>query len=84
MKRDKLEDFNIHVTVKPVDLIKQLIMLTVPLDKNYIIIDPFMGSGTTALACKELGVNYIGIEKSKKYVDIAETRLRRYDTAISA
>ena len=84
VKRDKLEDFNIHVTVKPVDLIKQLIMLTVPLDKNYIIIDPFMGSGTTALACKELGVNYIGIEKSKKYVDIAETRLRRYDTAISA
>ncbi len=75
VKRDKLEDFNIHITVKPIDLIKQLITLTVPTNSDYTIIDPFLGSGTTALACKELGVNYIGIEKSSKYIDIAKKRL---------
>ena len=84
VKRDKLEDFNIHVTVKPLDLIKQLITLTVPINNaNYIIIDPFVGSGTTALACKELGVSYIGIDKSKKYVDIANTRLMNSTSLIS-
>jgi hypothetical protein len=38
--------------------------------------DPFLGSGTTAVACKELGRNFIGIEISQKYCDIAETRLK--------
>lgn len=77
VKRDKLDDFNIHVTVKPLDLIKDLIKLSIPTDNNkYIVIDPFIGSGTTAVACKELGVGYIGIEKSKEYVEIANTRLK--------
>ncbi len=75
IKRDKNEKFNIHATVKPIDLIKYLIRMTVPLNSNYIVIDPFLGSGTTAVACKELGVNYIGIEKSKKYVEISNIRL---------
>ena len=39
------------------------------------ILDPFMGLGTTALACDELGRNFIGIEKCKDYVDIANNRL---------
>ena len=39
------------------------------------ILDPFLGSGTTAVACKELGRNYIGIEISEKYCAIAERRL---------
>ena len=40
-----------------------------------IILDPFLGSGTTAVACKELGRNFIGIEIEPKYCEIAERRL---------
>lgn len=45
--------------------------------ENDIVYDPFMGSGTTARACKDLGRNYIGSEISKEYCDIAEQRLRQ-------
>ena len=44
-------------------------------NKNDIVLDPFLGSGTTAVACKELGRNYIGIEISPEYCAIAEKRL---------
>lgn len=40
-----------------------------------LILDPFLGSGTTAVACKELGRKFIGIEISKEYCSIAEQRL---------
>ncbi len=40
-----------------------------------IILDPFCGSGTTCIAAKMLGRNYIGIEKEQEYVDIAEKRV---------
>jgi len=39
------------------------------------VLDPFMGSGTTAVACKQLRRNFIGFELSQKYVDIANKRL---------
>lgn len=75
IKRDSLEDFNIHVTVKPTELIRQLIELSVPkLDEN-IVIDLFMGSGTTAVVAEELGINFIGIEINEEYIDIANKRL---------
>ena len=45
------------------------------------ILDPFLWSWTTAVACKELGRNFIGIEKEQKYVDIANERLK--NTTIS-
>ena len=73
--RDKIEDFNEHVTVKPLDLIKKLIKFAIPTNREYIVLDPFMGSGTTALAAKELGVHYIGFEKSNEYIEIAKKRL---------
>ena len=41
------------------------------------VLDPFLGSGTTAVACKKLGRNYIGIEKEPEYIKIAEKRLER-------
>ena len=44
--------------------------------KNAIVLDPFVGSGTTAVAAKKLGKNYIGIDSNEKYVKIAERRLR--------
>lgn len=75
--RDEKQDFNMHCTVKPTSLIKQLIELTVPLEKNRIILDPFMGSGTTAVAALELGVQYLGFEIVSDYKKIAEQRIKK-------
>ena len=41
-----------------------------------IVIDPFMGSGTTAIVARKLGRNYIGFEPSKNYLEIAEKRIK--------
>ena len=65
--------FNNHKTVKPLSLFRYLINLTTR--KNSIVLDPFIGSGTTAVACKELGRKFIGIEINKQYIDIATRRL---------
>jgi len=65
----------IHPTQKPLDLIKTLVQLTTK--KGDLVLDPFMGSGTTAVACKELNRKYIGFEKSKTYVDAARRRVKR-------
>lgn len=67
-------DFNLHQTVKPLALCEYLIALTA-FDKNAVVLDPFLGSGTTAVAAKLLGKNYIGIDLNKEYVGIAEKRL---------
>jgi DNA modification methylase len=64
---------NTHPTVKPLALMKYLITLGLP--PGGIVLDPFCGSGTTALACKELGRNYICIEKELEYYQIACNRL---------
>ena len=63
----------VHPTQKPLFLIQKLIeLVTNPGD---LVLDPFAGSGTTALACKELGRNYICIEKEREYIDIIHQRL---------
>jgi site-specific DNA-methyltransferase (adenine-specific) len=64
---------NNHPTVKPIKLIKYLIKLVSK--EGAIILDPFLGSGTTAVACKQLNRNFIGIEKEKEYIEIANKRL---------
>jgi site-specific DNA-methyltransferase (adenine-specific) len=74
--RNEKQDFNMHCTVKPTALIKQLIELTVPLEKNRVVLDPFMGSGTTAIAALELGVKYLGFEIVPEYKKIAEDRIK--------
>ena len=51
-------------------------------DDNDLIYDPFMGSGTTALACKELNRNYIGSEISKEYCNVIEQRIDLYNTQL--
>lgn len=75
IKRDNLEDYNIHCTVKPLDLIEKLIHLIMPKFDDNILIDPFIGSGTTAVACKRLGVHYLGIDICNEYIEIARKRL---------
>ena len=44
-------------------------------DGNTIVYDPFMGIGTTAVACIDLGVNYLGTEINKEYIQLAESIL---------
>jgi len=46
-----------------------------PVDSDNILIDPFLGSGTTAVACKKIGIPYLGIEICPEYIDIANRRL---------
>ena len=72
-KKSEKGSFNNHKTVKPLSLTKYLIALTT--DKNSVVLDPFLGSGTTAVACKELGRTFIGIEINKEYIEIAKKRL---------
>lgn len=64
---------NHHPTVKPTDLIRHLIRLVTP--SGGVVLDPFLGSGTTAIACEMEGFDWIGIEKEAEYVAIAEARL---------
>lgn len=66
---------NIHPTVKPLKLITYLVRLIKPPGFEPVIIDPFLGSGTTYIACLIEGCKCIGIEKEEKYIEIAEARL---------
>jgi len=64
---------NIHPTVKPVDLMKYLCRLVTP--PEGVVLDPFMGSGTTGIAAKVEGFDFIGIEMDAEYLAIAEARI---------
>lgn len=64
---------NNHPTVKPVELMKYLIRLVTPAEAH--IIDPFAGSGSTGMACRELGRQFTGIELDPSYCDIARGRI---------
>lgn len=63
----------VHPTQKPVELLEYLIK-TYSNEKDTVL-DNCMGSGSTGVACKKLGRNFIGIEKEKKYFDIARSRI---------
>lgn len=64
---------NFHPTVKPIKLMEYLVNLVSK--QGHTVLDPFMGSGTTGMACKKLGRNFIGIEREEEYVKIAEARI---------
>jgi len=65
---------NHHPTIKPVKLMEYLVRLVTP--KGGTVLDPFMGSGTTGIACKKEEFNFIGMEKEEEYCKIAETRIK--------
>jgi DNA modification methylase len=71
--RPRTPERNIHPTVKPVALIAYLIRLVTP--KGGTVLDPFMGSGTTAVAAIGEGVDWIGCEREPEYVAIIEARI---------
>jgi len=65
---------NTHPTVKPVELMKYLCRLVTP--KGGTVLDPFMGSGSTGMAAKDEGFDFIGIEKDEEYFKICESRIK--------
>lgn len=65
---------NHHPTVKPLSLMKYLCTLT-KTPTGGIVLDPFCGSGTTLMACKELRRDYIGIDNNAEYCEIARRRV---------
>lgn len=70
-KREKT--FGKHPTQKPLYLLERMILASTR--ENELILDPFMGSGTTAVACKKLNRNFIGIEKESEFVELAKNRI---------
>ena len=72
-KSEKGEN-NTHITVKPVSLIEHLIKLFSK--KDSLVVDPFLGSGTTALACKNTERKCIGIELNNEYYNISLNRCK--------
>lgn len=64
---------NTHPTVKPTDLMAYLIRLITP--KGGIVLDPFMGSGSTGKAAVREGMSFIGIEREDEYMEIAKSRI---------
>ena len=63
-----------HPTVKPLELMKYLVRLVTP--KNGLVLDPFMGSGSTGMAAREEDFQFIGIEKEEEYYEIAKARIK--------
>jgi DNA modification methylase len=67
------ERVNHHPTVKPTSLMQYLVKLVTP--PNGIVLDPFMGSGSTGKACAYEGFDFIGIDMTPEYVEIARARI---------
>lgn len=70
---DTLPQKNNHPTVKPIKLMEYLCKLITP--PGGVILDPFCGSGSTGVAAKRLGFEFIGIEREQEYCEIAERRI---------
>jgi|TARA_R100000306_G_C4353881_1_gene131613 DNA modification methylase len=65
-----------HEAKFPVELARRVIRLYS--EEGDLVLDPFVGSGTTVIAAAELNRNYLGIDKEKKYVDLAEKNISRF------
>jgi len=65
---------NTHPTVKPVELMRYLVRLVTP--KGGLVLDPFMGSGSTGMGAREEDFRFIGIEKEEEYYEIAKARIK--------
>ncbi|KAF0244237.1 MAG: putative adenine-specific DNA-methyltransferase [bacterium] len=73
IKHNKYRDK--HPCQLPIHLLERVILMSS--DESDIVLDPFSGTGTTAIAAKRLGRNFIGFELDKDYVQIAETKLQQ-------
>ena len=71
----------LHPTQKPEEMLKRIILASS--NKNDIVLDPFLGSGTTAHVAQKLGRRWIGIEREEKYIEIAKRRTEMLNLAES-
>ena len=78
-KKDR-DEGNAHPTVKPTDLMRYLCRLVTP--PEGIVLDPFMGSGSTGKAAELEGFNFIGIEREGSYMEIAQARINSAKTLV--
>ena len=67
------KDKTAHPCQMPLEVMKNIVGI---LPRDSTIVDPFMGSGTTGVACVEIGLDFIGIEMDSKYFEIAKNRLK--------
>jgi len=74
-ERLKKNGKKVHSTQKPETLLHRIILSTT--NKDDVILDPFLGTGTTAVVAKKLGRKYFGIEKDKKYFKAADERINK-------
>jgi site-specific DNA-methyltransferase (adenine-specific) len=80
VRNKPLPKANFHPTVKPIKLMQYLVRLITP--PNGIVLDPFCGSGTTGVACKLEGVQFVGLEQDAEYCKIAQSRIDNYEEEI--
>ena len=66
----------LHPTEKPVDLMEMYVLNSS--NKSDLVLDPFMGSGSTGIACINTGRSFIGIELDEKYFNIAKERIKKH------
>ncbi|MCK4357777.1 MAG: site-specific DNA-methyltransferase [Candidatus Cloacimonetes bacterium] len=76
--KEEKGEFNIHKTVKPLAICEYIIKLTT-CSEDAVVLDPFVGSGTTSVAAKKLGRKFIGIDTNLEYVEIALKRLENIE-----
>ncbi len=69
-----------HPTEKPVELIERFILAST--NEGDVVLDPFMGSGSIGVACKELGRNFIGIERDPKWYKVAKERIKNTECLV--
>ena len=80
-KKTKINGKNIHDTEKPIDLMK--ILIENSSKENEIVLDPFMGIGSTGVACINTNRNFIGIELDEKYFEIAKKRIEETEEQLT-
>ena len=76
-KERNLTNDNNHPTIKPISLMSYLVRLVTP--KGGIVLDPFMGSGSTGISSQLEGFKFIGMEMDENYFKIAETRINNWE-----
>jgi len=74
--KESIKHKNHHPTVKPVALMRYLARLITP--KGGVVLDPYLGSGSTGVACMQEGFNFIGVEMDKEYFEIAKARIEHW------
>ena len=70
---------NKHPAIYPVEIVEEFLHLLTPTGE--LVLDPFMGSGSTAVACKKLGRHYIGYDINTEYCDDARRRVAEMPSA---